>query len=332
MNKNFVKLLRCPASGQDLQLEVKSAKPNGCVEEGELFTADRAHTYPIIRGIPRFVSSDKYANSFSKEWAKWANVQYEEQNVNSPMHNHTTNMFNRISQLPDNAIKDKIVVEFGCGGGRFIDVVRKKGGIAIGIDLSTAVEQSGYNFRNDENVLIVQGDILNAPFKDNVFDVGYTIGVLHHTPDPQKGFDELSRVTRQGGEVVCCVYAKGSYYDYQSVYKVRRFINKTEPVFGNKLALLYSYISAHIFFRLFPRIAKISTRFHNFIWRVERYHLPVLYLPDAKWRVLDVYDSITPVYASTHSVDEITSWFQKAGFSNIEKTDWGNCAFKGKKN
>ncbi len=329
MNKLFLSILRCPVSKEELFLDVTKEKENGCVEEGVLYTHGKKYTYPIIRGIPRFVKSDSYTKSFSKEWAKWANVQYENENVNSPMHNHTKSMFEKITLLDDDAFKGKLTVEFGCGGGRFIDVVRKKGGISIGIDLSTAVEQAGHNFKDDENVLIVQGDILNAPFKDGSFDIGYTMGVLHHTPEPYKGFVELARILKKQAVLICCVYPKNSYYDFRSVDRVRKSINKTEFLFGNKLALLYAHFSARILYPLLPRISKISEKSKKMVRYVEENFLPVLYIPDVKWRVLDVYDSITPKYASTHSKAEITSWFTKQGFTNIQKTNWGDSAFKG---
>src|SRR3954452_7101798 len=108
------------------------------------------------------------------------------------MAGHTTRMWERITGITDDGVRGRMIVEFGCGPGRFLDVVRRRGGVAVGIDLSMAVEPARENFRDDPDVLIVQGDILNPPFKKGVFDFGYSIGVLHHTPDPAKGLESLS--------------------------------------------------------------------------------------------------------------------------------------------
>ena len=58
--------------------------------------------------------------------------------------------------------------------------------------MSVAVESARKNFAEDLNVLIVQGDILRSPFRSGVFDGGYSIGVLHHTPEPTKGLNGLA--------------------------------------------------------------------------------------------------------------------------------------------
>ena len=65
----------------------------------------------------------------------------------------------RITAMSDGRLDGKVVAEFGCGPGRFLEVVRMKGGKAIGLDLSLAVEAAAENFKNDPDVLICQADI-----------------------------------------------------------------------------------------------------------------------------------------------------------------------------
>ena len=56
------------------------------------------------------------------------------------MAGHTTRMWEATTLIDQGKIEGQTIVEFGCGFGRFLDVVRRKGGIAVGIDLSQAVE------------------------------------------------------------------------------------------------------------------------------------------------------------------------------------------------
>lgn len=79
------------------------------------------------------------------------------------------------------------------------------------------VEAARRNFRDDSDVLVVQADILNPPFADQSFDGGYTIGVLHHAPAPEKSLRALVRVLTPGACAACGVYPKGEFYDYASV-------------------------------------------------------------------------------------------------------------------
>lgn len=57
---------------------------------------------------------------------------------------------------------------------------------------------------------IFRGDALSLDFDDNTFDFVYSNGVLHHTPDPQKSFDELFRVLKPGGHAKVFLYRRGS--------------------------------------------------------------------------------------------------------------------------
>ncbi|MCL4552177.1 MAG: methyltransferase domain-containing protein, partial [Candidatus Marsarchaeota archaeon] len=251
MHPKFLEKLCCPKTGQPLTLVPTETGPNGLVVTGQLVTADGV-VYPIVRGVPRFVSQEHYASSFGYEWNRWPRVQFESENVGRPMAGHTTRMWETITEVGDDGVQGKTVVEFGCGPGRFLDVVRRKGGLAVGIDLSQAVEAARRNFADDPDVLIVQGDICNPPFAEGAFAGGYTIGVLHHTPDPLAGLEALVRTVRTGGWVACCVYPKGGFYDYPSVTRFRQLCNRIRPGFGYRLALAYSYLAAYV---LTPLIA-----------------------------------------------------------------------------
>ncbi|MFM7887250.1 MAG: methyltransferase domain-containing protein [Pseudanabaena sp.] len=202
MNPQFLQFLYCPKTHQSLSLEIESVDPLGMVITGKLSTNDGI-SYPIIRGIPRFVDTEYYASSFGFEWNRWPKVQFESENVGKPMAGHTSSMWKRITNATPENIKEKLIVEFGCGSGRFLDVIRQHGGIAIGIDLSQAVESARLNFANDPNVLIVQGDITNPPFRQGVFDGVYTIGALHHTPKPLEGLNAWVKTVKSDEWVAC---------------------------------------------------------------------------------------------------------------------------------
>src|ERR1041384_3451329 len=300
MHSKYLDILCCPHSRTALRLEKEKVSSNEMVESGVLVSATGDYRYPIIDFIPRFLTGERYAKSFGYEWKRWSRVQFESENVGRPMAGHTEKMFDAIMGFSPRFLAGKMVVEFGCGPGRFIDVVRRRGAVAVGLDMSVAVEAAGKNFAHDPDVLIVQGAILNPPFRDCSFDAGYSIGVLHHTPDPGKGLEELARVVKNDGTVVCCVYPKGGFYDFPSVATYRRIHNLVKPVLGNTPALGYSYLAAHLLYRLFSRWRR-SARGQRLVSYLERHWFVNVDIPDVRWRVLDVFDAITPSFASTHT-------------------------------
>lgn len=55
-----------------------------------------------------------------------------------------------------------------------------------------------------------KGDALNLGFADDTFDFVYSMGVIHHTPDPQQGIDEVYRVLKSGGQAKIFLYKRNS--------------------------------------------------------------------------------------------------------------------------
>lgn len=331
MNPDFVALLRCPKTGSVLELTAEEFFSNGMVMTGKLTAKTGGMVYPVIKGIPRFVGVEHYSGSFGYEWRKWPQVQFESENIGSTMEGHTTKMFKSITGLEGHELKNKTVVEFGCGPGRFLDVVRSCGGIVVGIDMSLAVESAQENFKDDTRVLIVQGDVLNPPFAKDAFDVGYTIGVLHHTPSPGKGIKALTYSVKSDGLISCCVYSKNGFYDFPSVRIFRMIHNcvasRLGVWFATRMSLLYSYFSANILYYILRAVSMVPFLGKRLVNYVEKYLLVNLHLPDIRWRILDIFDAITPCYASTHTPEEVAGWFTDAGCRCIQQTHWGDTSF-----
>lgn len=106
----------------------------------------------------------------------------------------------------------KKVLEVGCGIGTDFLQFARAGADLYGIDLSRRsielVERRLKLYGLKGRVL--NGDAENLPFKDNTFDLVYSWGVIHHTPDTQKAIDEIHRTLKPGGKAIVMVYHKFS--------------------------------------------------------------------------------------------------------------------------
>ena len=74
--------------------------------------------------------------------------------------------------------------------------------------------------------------------------------------------------------------------------------------------------------RHIPGLARVARH-------VERNWLVTLRLPDIRWSVLDIFDAITPSIATTHMEDEVRSWLEQAGCTQIRTTAWGSTSLIG---
>src|SRR2546423_1816116 len=102
--------------------------------------------------------------------------------------------------------------------------------MVLSLDYSEAVEANYESNGRCENVLIVQGDIYNMPFREEYADRLFCFGVLQHTPDPRGAFLSLPRHLKPGGLIVADVYAKSfARYVLGTKYWVRPLTRRISP-------------------------------------------------------------------------------------------------------
>lgn len=203
MKERHLAYLCCPNCRSDFQLE-SVERLGGDVVTGNLRCAACAISYPIRRGVarilPQNLAEDKRASAeaFGYEWTRFAELkpEYREQ------------FLDWIGPLTPSDFSGKLVLDAGCGKGRHAYWAAKFGARdVIGVDLGEAVDVACANTREFTNVSVIQADIYHLPLKP-VFDLAYSIGVLHHLPDPGQGFDALVRAVRPFGTVAAWVYGR----------------------------------------------------------------------------------------------------------------------------
>ncbi len=314
MNPDFLPYLADPVSGCPLTLH-PTRLDGGDVVEGRL-TSPRA-SYPIVAGIPRFADA-AYVASFGSQWERWRRVQFDRDNIGGPMDGYTGRMWETITG--QHARVDRAVVaEFGCGAGRFLATVREKGGRAIGLELSDAADVAAQNFRGDGDVLICQADVLQPPLAAAILDGAFSIGVLHHTPDPASGVLAMARTVRCGGWIAVSVYPRGGYYDSRRVRLFRAVFRALRPLYGHRPVLRYATAAASLW-HLVGRRRRLGG--------ILRRLLPIVGLPKRDWTALDTYDSLVPVYQSTHDAADVVQWLESGGLTKIERSPWGPTAYR----
>ncbi len=116
------------------------------------------------------------------------------------------------------------VLEIGCGLGTDGAQFAKAGATYTGVDLTdAAVELAQKRFQLfDLPGTFRTADAENLDFADESFDLVYSHGVLHHTPDTVKAVQEVHRVLKPGGRAVVMLYHRGSYNYRVNIRVLRR--------------------------------------------------------------------------------------------------------------
>jgi ubiquinone/menaquinone biosynthesis C-methylase UbiE len=110
----------------------------------------------------------------------------------------------------------KRLLEIGCGLGTDLFQFARGGAKVTGMDLTSSGPALARRRFELEGVpgSFLTGDAENLPFPDDSFDVVYSFGVLHHTPNTRRAFEEVRRVLRPGGEAVVMLYHSRSSHLY----------------------------------------------------------------------------------------------------------------------
>ena len=149
--------------------------------------------YPKVNGIARFVDAQHYAASFGFQWHRYQKTQLDHDEVRESEQN-----FRMKTALRPEELAGKLVLDVGCGMGRFAEVATRWGARVVGIDLSAAAEVAAKNLA-DRDFVAFQADVFALPFAPESFDVIYSVGVLHHTPDCEAAVKALGKYLKPGG-------------------------------------------------------------------------------------------------------------------------------------
>lgn len=211
--------------------------------------------------------------------------------------------------LSTDMLKGKIVAEIGAGTGRFINIFLDAGAAqVVAVEPSDAASVLAQNIPSEAKarVEIVQARGEAIPGNDR-FDYVFSIGVLHHIPDPDPVCRAAYRALRPGGTMAVWLYGREGNGVYLTVVEPLRWLTKRVP--HTALAGLVwvigwgldAYIAA-------ARVLPLPLR---------QYALGVLAKLSRDKRRLVIYDQLNPTYAKYYTKSEAEGLLTRAGFQDV---------------
>ena len=314
---------RCPAHGEALRVEPGLSKAEaaargacGCV-------------FPIRQDIPRFVPDGGYAHAFGLQWNEFRKTQLDS-------YSHTTISRDRLTRCVGGSLeilRGKSVLEVGCGAGRFTEVLLDAGARVFACDLSSAVEANRANCGPHPNYFVCQADVMALPVAPQSFDFVIALGMIQHTPSPEKTIASLATAVRPGGLLVLD--------HYRALGPLMRLLNPFTPRAIIRAILLR--LPAPLAFRATDAIVRVLLPLHRLLWRrgvvvdairsVWRRVSPVFDYYDAfpelgealaDWARLDTHDGLTDYYKHRRSSLDISRTLSDVGLEVIDSRAGGN--------
>ncbi len=301
MHRWLLDLLVCPECRSALRLH-DSQLAADVVTSGTL-TCATGHSFPVADGVPRFVQHELNADqartrdSFGYEWTRL----YPEHGHSSPEWQAERDIFLEYTRSLPSEYRGKLVLDAGCGNGRYAKLANDWGARVVCVDISSAVEIAQTNVGSRPDVAVVQADLFKLPFRTELFDIVYSIGVLHHTPDARGAFHAIQPLVKPGGFFSIFMHGQGN----RALYATNRWLRAWTST--------ASYRTTWNFCLVLTSIAKLLEKI-PFVG-------PVLYI--AGRQVLffspdqhNNFDHFSAGFTSFHRKEEIRGWY--AGWDDVD--------------
>lgn len=268
--------------------------------------------FEVTNNIPRYVRSQNYASLFGDQWHLFPKTQLDSY-TGLPI---SENRLRRcMGETLWKQLTGKKILEVGCGAGRFTELLLREGGRVVSVDMSHAVDINAKNFPASERHTIVQSDILNLPFTDGQFDIVVCLGVLQHTPDPQRTLLKLYEQLQPGGVLVVDQYIfNRSYWSLRLVY--RQLFKRLPAKVSFKIIfyLSYFFLPLHKTLQKWRVLSIALNRFSPFV----TYYRDFPELNDTlqkEWSLLDTFDTLTDWHKNFGTLVGLKKSLEAVGFS-----------------
>ena len=257
-------------------------------------------------------SDQDTVNSFGDEWEKFSNFSTEEINK----------IGDEYFDIVDDAIlnKESIVLDMGCGSGRWSKYVAPKVKFVEAIDPSDAIVSATGLLNENKNVRTTKASSDNVPFDDESFDFIFSLGVLHHIPNTKQALIDIVKKVKIKGYVLIYLYYSldNRGFLYKSIFNLsallRSIISKQSKGLKHFICDIIA-VFIYLPFIFIAKLLKVILLNNGFYKRI-----PLPYYLGKSFHVIrnDALDRFGTPLEQRFSRTEIKEMMQEAGLEEIK--------------
>lgn len=270
----------------------------------------------LNQAVASFIAEDdqnldqETVTSFGEEWNKFDS--FKQRDIQSSGDEY----FDIVTEEHIN--RDSLVLDVGCGTGRWSRFISDKVGHVEAVDPSMALVSAIQYNEDKNNIRFTHASVTNIPFADNTFDFALCLGVLHHIPDTQEGVRRIYDKIKPGGHFLLYLYysldSRGTLYKllFQASNLIRLVVSKLPSklkMFVCDLIALLLYLPLVLFTRLVKALG--GTNIYQ--------KLPLAYYENKNFKIMrnDALDRFGTPLEKRFSRVEIQEMMENAGFTEI---------------
>ena len=248
--------------------------------------------------------------AFGDEWTKFD--KFDDKDITDIAGTHYFDIINL------NSLKNKNVLDVGCGTGRWSKFISKYAGTVDAIDPSIAVDSAAYLLQNVDNVRLSKAPADHLPFADNVFDLVFSLGVLHHIPDTKLAMKHCVSKVKKGGIFLVYLYYKldNRGVAFRSIFKLsnvlRRGISSMPSPIKNSVCDILSVL-------VYLPFIGMSKGFKSIGLNKVSQSIPLHFYVGKSFHIIrnDTRDRFGTPLEQRFSKQEITEMMKEVGLTNI---------------
>jgi SAM-dependent methyltransferase len=271
---------------------------------------------------------DQIIEDFGKEWQKFNQRDTSEQDLKKMFADY-------FHIVPKKYLsKESICFDMGAGSGRWARFVAEKVKRVDCIEPSNlALNEAKKFLSKNNNCHFFKEEVLNNSLKNNYYNFGYSLGVLHHIIDTEKAVNECISKIKPGGAFLIYLYYNfdNKAFSFRIIWKITDFIRNIV----SRLPFIIKYFISQIIalFIYFPlaRMALIAKKL-----KLNDENIPLNYYSDKSFKVmrLDSLDRFGTRLEKRFTKMQIKNMLEKSGLKNIKFSNrrpfWVAIGFKKK--
>jgi SAM-dependent methyltransferase/uncharacterized protein YbaR (Trm112 family) len=254
-------------------------------------------------------SFDHTRASFSAEWSR---VDAKDSAWGRDPKERLQEFLTRLD-VSEKEIEGKKILDAGCGHGE-IELGLANFAVEIfAVDLSFSVDE--LRTRLDRRAIgggaivhLVQANLFDLPIARSSVDYVFSDGVLHHTPNTERGFESIASALREGGKCFIMVYSRDHKNAFEKALdSMIRVTRKMSSVAPHWVLDCLCWVAAPLYWLYLHLYQGLGLGKRN-----TRRSLSELRL--------SLFDSLSPMFAWNHSTEQVVGWYRELGFQEIRKT------------